>query len=385
MAGSADPAKCSMESDGAAAAIRAKAIRAARERTLKGPSAPADDGSMAHAKRCLQPRTVTSGQWRAKARATVDIEAIATSAGSWAVRLTAGGSTVVLEDNTERIALAANEFGDDLPSTPAVLLGVATNWAAGLDGGAGWSARGLASRGCSPAEPRFGVDGGPSWAREDLSAPAVTLEAYAEYCAVDAEGDDAPLYIFDEHMRSRTFADGTAMQAECTPTPQCFRHDAMAGVGWLRPLPPSWLLVGAKRSGTPIHNHPFTVAWNVLLTGCKLWAAMPPAADELAADQGSALGWFLRNGRLLPRGGAVIVQRPGETVFIPMGWWHVVLNCEESTAVSSSLALRRDFVESHGELLADDPEFAAKWLESVQGLGWPAPFLPPRPAEEVAA
>jgi hypothetical protein len=34
-----------------------------------------------------------------------------------------------------------------------------------------------------------------------------------------------------------------------------------------RPLPPAWLLVGARASGTPIHNHPSTIAWNAA-SGC---------------------------------------------------------------------------------------------------------------------
>jgi hypothetical protein len=36
-----------------------------------------------------------------------------------------------------------------------------------------------------------------------------------------------------------------------------------------RPLPQAWLLVGAEGSGTPIHCHPRTVAWNTLLAGAK--------------------------------------------------------------------------------------------------------------------
>ena len=43
-----------------------------------------------------------------------------------------------------------------------------------------------------------------------------------------------------------------------------------------------------------------------------------------------------------PDGARVVVQRPGEVLFVPAGWWHVVLNVEASTAVSHALTLSRD-------------------------------------------
>ena len=384
------------------------------------------NGGIAWAKRCLQqqqqrrqqqqqqqPGPAAPELWWSKGRAAVPIEQ---AAGGGVVRVGSGVALVLLRDNARRVGLqdgdggggggggGFDDFGDNLPTVPVVLTGVADGWAAAADGG--WCAAGLAARGCDAGgELCFGVDGGPGWARESLAAPAVTMAAYAEYCRQQQQsqqqqsqqqqqqqqqpgqgvgdggpGDDAPLYIFDAHLATRTFADGGALRAECAPAPACFGHDAMAGIAHLRPLPPSWLLVAAAHSGTPIHDHPHTVAWNVLLSGCKLWAILPPGARrsrELADDQGSALGWFLRHGGApLPSGAVVVVQRPGETVFVPAGWWHVVLNCEDSTALSSSLALRRDFRASHAALAAEDPAFAEAWLSSVRQLGWPARFLP---------
>ena len=83
----------------------------------------------------------------------------------------------------------------------------------------------------------------------------------------------------------------------------------------------------------------------------------------------SALQWFAQcePETLLTHGNAtVIVQRPGEVVFLPAGWWHVVLNVEQSTATSSSLALRRDIPSLLPELLAEDEAFAQYWFSTLR-------------------
>lgn len=56
----------------------------------------------------------------------------------------------------------------------------------------------------------------------------------------------------------------------------------------------------------------------------------------------------------------MVVQRPGEVLFVPAGWWHVVLNVEASTAVSHALTLSRDLpwlltVRSRGQGLVCVP------------------------------
>ena len=270
---------------------------------------------------------------------------------------------IIIRDNAVRTTLEGyDDFGDNLPTTPTVLLGVPPSPSER------YTANNMALE--DVTQLRFNVDGGPSWARDSLSQPSVSMAAYSEYCATSADGDDAPLYIFDQKLPPSLTASYTI--------PQCFAHDAMSGIASLRPLPPLWLLVAAKRSGTPIHDHPHTVAWNVLLTGTKLWAILPPgeASHALANDQGSALSWFLRNGQSLPPTTVTIIQRPGETVFVPNGWFHIVLNVEDTTALSSSLALRRDFKESYAICKEEDEEFAEKWLESVTGMDWSERFLP---------
>jgi len=219
----------------------------------------------------------------------------------------------------------------------------------------GWGLAALAAR-CR-AEDTFSMDGGPGFARESLCACAVTLAEFSRYVGSgEAARDAAPLYIFDEGLAQRRFADGTPLASEFS-VPPCFSGDMVAPGCPLRPLPPSWLLIGPAGSGTPIHNHPHTVGWCTLLAGTKLWVLLPPDAPEevLLVGEGntvtegedlSAVEWMALygagGGRQLPSDAVTVLQRPGETVFIPAGWWHCVLNVEPATALSHSLYLERD-------------------------------------------
>ena len=56
-----------------------------------------------------------------------------------------------------------------------------------------------------------------------------------------------------------------------------------------------------------------------------------------------------------------------QVVFVPAGWWHVVLNAADSTALSHSLTLRRDLPAALALLEAEDPEFSAFWRGLVGG------------------
>lgn len=274
--------------------------------------------------------------------------------GATAVHLRCGQAAALHTDTCPRLPFEATTFlpcGSDLPHAPAVLVGVAAGWRA-MEG-EGWSLSALAAR-CS-AEAAFSLDGGPGFARESLAAGAVPMAAFLEYAqGGEAARDAAPLYIFDEGLRERRFASGEPMASEFS-IPACFSADVIAAAAASRPLPPSWLLVGPSGSGTPMHNHPFSVGWCTLLRGVKLWVLLPPGAPPEALCVGehnvhseeedlSALAWMLLwgGGAQLPPGAVTVLQRPGETVFLPAGWWHCVLNVQDSTALSHSLYLARD-------------------------------------------
>jgi histone arginine demethylase JMJD6 len=126
-------------------------------------------------------------------------------------------------------------------------------------------------------------------------------------------------------------------------------------VGSRRP-PFRWLVCGPARSGTGIHLDPLcTSAWNALISGHKRWCLFPPntpksiIAPKLKDHE--AATWFaqvypemLKPGKKdatktlgQELGMIEILQEPGETVFVPGGWYHLVLNLDFAIAVTQVL------------------------------------------------
>jgi hypothetical protein len=89
-------------------------------------------------------------------------------------------------------------------------------------------------------------------------------------------------------------------------------------------------------------------------------------ADDDAFDL-SALEWFEQCGEL-PDQTHIIVQHPGEVVFLPAGWFHVVLNLKMSTAISVSLTPRKDLPDLMPLLAETDADFATFWTKQLQAV-----------------
>mmetsp|Transcript_57595 Transcript_57595/g.168713 ORF Transcript_57595/g.168713 Transcript_57595/m.168713 type:complete len:338 (+) Transcript_57595:39-1052(+) len=110
-----------------------------------------------------------------------------------------------------------------------------------------------------------------------------------------------------------------------------------------------YFICGGQRTGSNIHvDRLGTCAWNALACGHKHWVLFPPgdAVEYLRKlgvdDRGSQRPpayWFLD---VLPRlreagqdlGMVECIQRPGETIFVPAGWWHAVLNLDFTVAIT---------------------------------------------------
>ncbi|CAN6603045.1 hypothetical protein TRVA0_002S02080 [Trichomonascus vanleenenianus] len=176
------------------------------------------------------------------------------------------------------------------------------------------------------------------------------LKVYAEYMQHNV--DESPLYLFD--CGSTVTGEELSKEYE-VPLSQLFgpEKDFFELLGDSRP-DHRWLIIGPDRSGSTFHKDPNgTSAWNSLVTGMKYWIMFPPKTvppgvtvddqeEEVTAPY-SVSEWFLsgfyeqaQNTPGFHHG----FTFAGQTMYVPSGWWHLVVNIGQSIALTGNFVPR---------------------------------------------
>lgn len=207
------------------------------------------------------------------------------------------------------------------------------------------------------------------------------LKHFLKYMARNR--DDSPLYIFDSAFDEDRLSKKIL---EDYSVPNYFSDDLFRLVSERRRPPYRWWLVGPERSGTCVHIDPLaTSAWNTLLYGKKRWVLFPPHVPKHVVkgkglirkdEDDEAIHYFMTIlPRIKRRAHAVgnhgdylgfccyeFTQNEGETVFIPNGWWHAVLNLTDTVGVTQNFCSPRNFDQVWLKTRSGRKMMAYKWL-----------------------
>lgn len=227
-------------------------------------------------------------------------------------------------------------------------------------------------------------------------AASFTMEEYIQYASTVQE--EAPLYLFE-----RDFAAVPELPHDYT-VPAYFREslvlplgegnvdtvesgqgrvhvpDLFSLVGEQRRPDYKWLVVGPASSGSLFHIDPnMTNAWNVSLAGRKKWIFYPPTRvppGVQRSDDGadvtvpiSTSEWLLtfwayhleaRHDPDVSQRPLEAIAEPGDLMFVPHGWWHMVVNLD------FCVALTHNYVSTSN--LADVLRFLREKRDQVSGV-----------------
>lgn len=186
---------------------------------------------------------------------------------------------------------------------------------------------------------------------EAVDWPTSTYISY-----MNAQSDESPLYIFDRAFAEKTeIAHQLSTPEAAYSSPHAFGPDLFALLGDHRP-DSRWMIMGPARSGSTFHKDPnATSAWNAVLTGSKYWLMFPsgpnippPPGVIVSEDQSEitsplSIAEYLLTFHALARatpGCKEGICAAGEVLHVPSGWFHLVLNIEESLALTQNFVPR---------------------------------------------
>jgi Cupin-like domain len=206
-----------------------------------------------------------------------------------------------------------------------------------------------------------------------------SIKTYIDY--MKHNQDESPLYLFDRAFAEKMkLAVGKNVESASYWAPECFGDDLFGLLESQRP-DCRWMIIGPARSGSTFHKDPnATSAWNAVLTGSKYWLMfpsgpdIPPPPGVILSEDASEITSPLSIAEYLLSFHEIARSTPGcregicyagEVLHVPSGWFHLVLNLEESIAITQNFVPRRKLSDVL-RFLRDSPDQISGFKDDVE-------------------
>lgn len=159
-------------------------------------------------------------------------------------------------------------------------------------------------------------------------------------------------------------------------TPPLLRDDFLND--WLSTKPDAsdyrFVYIGPAGSRTGVHTDVLhSNSWSAQLAGQKKWLLLSPQHAHLVEDANGVCNVDSFPDRVASELCHEVIQRPGEIIFVPSGWYHAVENLEDSLSLNvnwiDSASLRRSW--NH---LEKEYRIAEHYIEDLRPLTSTAEF-----------
>ena len=85
-------------------------------------------------------------------------------------------------------------------------------------------------------------------------------------------------------------------------------------------------------------------------------------------DSPKPIKWMLEYRRQCTAAPLEVVQEAGEMIYVPGGWWHMVINLEDAIAVTQNIADSCNFPLVWGDMQRSQSRHAEPWLQALYPL-----------------
>ncbi|XP_059612756.1 2-oxoglutarate and iron-dependent oxygenase JMJD4 homolog [Phlebotomus argentipes] len=179
------------------------------------------------------------------------------------------------------------------------------------------------------------------------------------------EQKESLLYLKDWHLRKER------PQYDFYTTPKFFASD------WLNEVlcdegkdDYKFVYMGPKGTWTSFHCDVFSsFSWSTNIVGQKQWIFLPPGEEEKLKDKLGNLPFTISTDKLEENGVKhfVVRQNPGEAIFVPTGWFHQVLNLEDTISVNHNW-FNGTQIDSIWEALESNLKLVEKEIEDCRDM-----------------